>query len=56
MNNIISSALSRFFSAAIATAMTGVLAWAVIDSTSNGPRDDAVAFHGDVWSQIHVEA
>ena len=33
-----------------------VLAWMVVDSTSNGPNDDIVILHADVWSQIHVEA
>ena len=56
MSNIISAALSRFVCAAVATAMTGVLAWMVVDSTTNGPKDDIVALHADVWSQIHVEA
>jgi hypothetical protein len=55
MSNIIDAAFSRFVSAAIATVMTGVLAWMVVDSTSNGPQDDVV-LHGDAWSQIHVEA
>lgn len=56
MSNIIGSALNRFVCAAVATAMTGVLAWMVIDSTSNGPHDDIVTLHADAWSQIHVEA
>jgi len=56
MSNIIDSALSKFASAAIATVMTGVLAWMVSDSTSNGPHDDVLILHADVWSQIHVEA
>jgi hypothetical protein len=56
MSNIINAALSRFVCAAVATVMTGVLPWMVIDSTSNGPQDDIVVLHADVWSQIHVEA
>ena len=56
MSNIIGSALSRFVCAAVATLMTGVLTWMVSDSTTNGPQDDVVILHGDVWSQIHVEA
>ena len=56
MNNIINSAMSRFVSAAVATVMTGVLAWMVSDSTTNGPQEEVVILHADVWSQIHVEA
>jgi hypothetical protein len=56
MNNIINAALSRFVSAAVATVMTGVLAWAVIDSTTTGPQDDVLVLHADAWSQVHVEA
>ncbi len=56
MSNIISSAFSRFVSAAVATVMTGALAWMVVDSTSNGPQDNILVLHADVWSQIHVEA
>jgi hypothetical protein len=56
MSSIIGSALSRFVCAAVATVMTGVLAWMVSDSTTNGPQDDIVILHGDVWSQIHIEA
>jgi hypothetical protein len=56
MNNILSSALSKFVCAAVATVMTSGLAWMVVDSTSNGPNDDIVILHADVWSQIHVEA
>jgi hypothetical protein len=56
MSNIIDAAFSRFVSAAIATVMTGILAWMVVDSTSNGPQNDSLVLHGDAWSQIHVEA
>jgi hypothetical protein len=56
MSNIIGSAFSKFVCAAVATVMTGALAWMVVDSTSNGPQDDIVVLHADVWSQIHVEA
>jgi hypothetical protein len=56
MSNIIGSALSKFVCASVATVMTGVLAWMVSDSTTNGPQDDVVILHSDVWSQIHVEA
>jgi hypothetical protein len=56
MNNIINAALSRFVSAAVATVMTGVLAWAVIDSTTTGPQDNVLVLHADAWSQVHVEA
>lgn len=56
MSNIISSAISRFVCASVATVMTGILAWMVSDSTTNGPNDDVVVLHADVWNQIHVEA
>jgi hypothetical protein len=56
MSNTIGSALNKFVCAAVATVMTGVLAWMVSDSTTNGPQDDTVVLHADVWSQIHVEA
>ena len=56
MSNIINSAISRFVCASVATVMTGVLAWMVSDSTTNGPNDDIVILHADAWSQIHVEA
>ena len=56
MSNIIGSALSKFVCASVATVMTGVLAWMVSDSTTNGPQEEVVILHADVWSQIHVEA
>jgi hypothetical protein len=56
MSNTFGSALNRFVCAAVATVMTGVLTWMVSDSTTNGPQDDTVVLHADVWSQIHVEA
>jgi hypothetical protein len=56
MSNILGSAFSKFVCAAVATVMTGVLAWMVSDSTTDGPCDNIVVLHADVWSQIHVEA
>jgi len=37
MNNIIGSVVQKLVSAALAVAITGVLAWSVIDSTTSGP-------------------
>ncbi len=39
MRNAINSFLQKFVAAAVAVAMTGLLAWSVIDSTTNGPGD-----------------
>ena len=38
--NSITSIIRSFTFASIATVLTAVLAWAVIDSTTKGPRDD----------------
>jgi hypothetical protein len=42
MNNVINSYLQKLVAAAIAVAMTGVLAWSVIDSTTSGPSDQII--------------
>lgn len=39
MSNVINSFAQKFVAAAVAVAMTGLLAWSVIDSTSTGPSD-----------------
>jgi hypothetical protein len=41
MNISINSILRSIVCASIATALSGVLAWMVIDSTTNGPHYDA---------------
>jgi hypothetical protein len=42
MNIVINSYLQKLVAAAIAVAMTGVLAWSVIDSTTSGPSDQII--------------
>jgi hypothetical protein len=39
MSNLVNSYLQKFVAAAVAVAMTGLLAWSVIDSTTTGPSD-----------------
>jgi hypothetical protein len=39
MSNVINSYLQKFVAGAVAVAMTGLLAWSVIDSTTTGPSD-----------------
>jgi hypothetical protein len=39
MNNVINVFVQRFVASLVAVAMTGLLAWSVIDSTTTGPSD-----------------
>jgi len=39
MSNVINVFLQRFVASVVAVAMTGLLAWSVIDSTTTGPSD-----------------
>jgi hypothetical protein len=39
MSNVINAFLKKFVASMVAVAMTALLAWSVIDSTSNGPSD-----------------
>jgi hypothetical protein len=39
MSNIINVYLKKFVASTVAVAMTGLLAWSVIDSTTTGPSD-----------------
>lgn len=39
MSSIIGSFLQKFVAASVALAMTGLLAWSVIDSTTSSPID-----------------
>ncbi|HEV7984757.1 MAG TPA: hypothetical protein VGP20_01220 [Steroidobacteraceae bacterium] len=39
MSSIIGSFLQKFVAASVALAMTGLLAWSVIDSTTSGSID-----------------
>jgi hypothetical protein len=39
MSNVINVFVQRFVASVVAVAMTGLLAWSVIDSTTNGPSD-----------------
>jgi len=39
MSNLINVFVQRFVASAVAVAMTGLLAWSVIDSTSTGRSD-----------------
>jgi hypothetical protein len=39
MSNVLNIFVQRFVAATVAVAMTGLLAWSVIDSTSNGSSD-----------------
>jgi hypothetical protein len=41
MSNVINVFVQRFVASVVAVAMTGLLAWSVIDSTSNGPNDQS---------------
>jgi hypothetical protein len=39
MSNTINVFVQRFVASVVAVAMTGLLAWSVVDSTTNGPSD-----------------
>jgi hypothetical protein len=39
MSNVINVFVQRLVASVVAAAMTGLLAWSVIDSTTNGPSD-----------------
>jgi len=48
MSNIINVYLKKFVASMVAVAMTGLLAWSVIDSTTTGPSDQiSVAIRPD---------
>jgi hypothetical protein len=46
MSNVINSFLQKFVAASVALAMTGLLAWSVIDSTATGPTDQVTVRAG----------
>jgi hypothetical protein len=46
MSNIIGSLLQKFVAASVALAMTGLLAWSVVDSTTCGPSDQVTESAG----------
>jgi hypothetical protein len=43
MSNVINVFMQRFVASVVAVAMTGLLAWSVVDSTTNGPSDQISA-------------
>jgi hypothetical protein len=43
MSNVINVFVLRFVASVVAVAMTGLLAWSVVDSTTNGPSDQISA-------------
>ena len=46
MSNVINSFLQKFVAASVALAMTGLLAWSVIDSTTTGPNEQVMVRAG----------
>jgi hypothetical protein len=43
MSSVINVFVQRFVASVVAVAMTGLLAWSVVDSTTNGPSDQISA-------------